>query len=71
MPEMIILTESQTKAIAGNTTPGRALEPRDIGNGVWILPTAVLDDDHGADKLAVLRGFSKQIVTLPVDKADM
>jgi hypothetical protein len=70
MPVMLVLTASQATALRGPTMPGRALDPRDIGGGVYVLPVAVLSDDHGGSAMAALRALPQQNVTLPAPPAE-
>lgn len=65
MPQMLVLTAEQADQVRGPTTPGRALEPVEIGEGVFILPLAVLADDHGAAVLEILRSLPIEDVALP------
>lgn len=42
---VLVLTEGQADAVRGPSASGlAALDPRDIGEGRWILPLAVLSD---------------------------
>lgn len=65
MPEMIVLTTEQADAVRGPTTPGQALDPREIGPDLHILPLAVLTGNHGGAIMAKLRALPIQDVAIP------
>lgn len=62
---MIVLTAEEADQVRGISSPGAALEPRDLGDGRFVLPPEVLTDPAHDDKWETLRGFPIEDVTFP------
>lgn len=62
---MIILTAEEADQVRGLSSPGAALEPRDLGDGRFVLPLEVLDDPAHAEKWETLATFPVEDVTMP------
>lgn len=59
----IILTEAQAGAVWGESSPGAALAPVPLADGVtWILPARVLSDPAHSSKWALLSTFPQREV---------
>ncbi|GGF56817.1 hypothetical protein GCM10007301_15640 [Azorhizobium oxalatiphilum] len=57
----LILDQDQADALRGESSPGAALDPIALADGVrWVLPLAVLDDPGHASRLDAL-------LTLPAE----
>lgn len=60
---MIILTQTESDAVRGETAPGYRLEPLPLANGTeWVLPEAVLDDPAHAVHHDLLAGLPRRDV---------
>lgn len=66
MPLMIVMTEEQAAAVAGEVAPGRYLEPRPLADGRYALSVSILDAALYAAAHPTLAGYPVE----DVDPAD-
>lgn len=63
MTEFIILTADQASAVTGETSPGFALQPVLLADGVtYVLPAAVLSDPGYSSQWDVLKNFPQRAI---------
>ncbi|MBZ9975470.1 hypothetical protein [Mesorhizobium sp. BR-1-1-10] len=62
---MIILTAQQADHVRGPTGNGAALDPRELPDGVFILPEAVLTDPNHAMHHDFLAAMPTRTVDIP------
>jgi hypothetical protein len=53
----IVLTQEQADQVTGETTPGHRIEPLAIGDGVFVVPTSVINDPAHAKHKAFLESL--------------